>query len=209
MQECSVEGCCCEIFTRGVCKKHYRLMRMSGEIKRTRYDKNEVINCGDHAVVYLYDVFGNKKAETKISVEDIDIVSKLKWGMTGAGYAHGSLLNGKKILLHRYILETGNEVDHINGDKLDNRRSNLREATSSQNKMNKGSQSNNNTGYKGIRRNGKGYCAKINANGENFYLGQFKNKEDAARAYDAAAKVIFGEFAVLNFTEAEVEIVKA
>ena len=195
---CSVSGCSNRVFARNTCRKHYEEMRKSGEIKRTKYDKNEIEIQEGHAVVSLYDKFGAKVAEAKISIEDIDEVSCIKWSRTGAGYVHGTI-EKKKTLLHRFLFRTNDEVDHINGDRLDNRRSNLRASSSSQNKMNKGRQCNNSSGYKGITRTGSGYCASISVGKERIYLGHYKCKEDAAAAYDSAAKVHFGEFARLNF----------
>lgn len=97
-------------------------------------------------------------------------------------------------LMHQFI--TGwDYVDHVNGDGLDNRRSNLRPATARQNQGNVGLRRDNKTGYKGVKHHRGRYradCAKQ-------YLGIFPTAEAAARAYDEAAVVAFGEFARLNF----------
>ncbi len=95
----------------------------------------------------------------------------------------------------------GREIDHINGDKLDNRKVNLRICTSSQNAMNRKSLGNR-FGYKGIvnYRNGK-YQAMIWDGKHNLNLGMFTTKEDAAKAYDNAAVEIHGIYARLNFPE--------
>lgn len=108
------------------------------------------------------------------------------------------------IRLHRVILDAPHDkhVDHIDGDGLNNQKSNLRLCTVSQNQMNRGIQRNNTSGYKGVfdaasKRNP--WLAQIRQGRKQFYLGRFKTKTDAARAYDEAAKRLFGEFAVLNF----------
>jgi len=123
---------------------------------------------------------------------------------TWYAYRSERLPNGKKISvgMHRVIL--GNpaaHVDHRNGDGLDNQEHNLRQATKAQNGMNRGPQSNNTSGFKGASRNKKGqnWGARIKRFGKYELLGYYDTKEEAARAYDAAAREAFGEFAWLNF----------
>lgn len=101
--------------------------------------------------------------------------------------------------MHRLIMNApkGRHVDHINGNGLDNRRSNLRLATSSQNQMNRGAPKNNTTGYKGVHRSqtkGK-WIAVIKARSKPHYLGTFKTPQSASEAYNRAAKELHGEFA--------------
>lgn len=110
---------------------------------------------------------------------------------------------GQRVMfLHNFILPPppNLEVDHIDGDGLNNRRDNLRLATHSQNRQNSKLQSNNTSGYKGVdwyKRDGK-WRAKIMVGGRRKTLGVFNTKEEAAAAYDAAAIKHFGEFARLN-----------
>lgn len=95
------------------------------------------------------------------------------------------------------------ETDHANGDGLDNRRANLRPATRSQNNANKQRHKNNTSGYKGVswRKRTRQWQAYIGAGkgGKMIHLGYFTTAEAAARAYDAAAIVAWGEFARPNF----------
>jgi len=88
-------------------------------------------------------------------------------------------------------------IDHINGDTLDNRLSNLREATHQQNLFNRGANKNNTTGYKGVRktRSGQKYWAEIKIDRKSKYLGVFDSAELAHQAYCAAAAHLHGEFA--------------
>lgn len=97
-------------------------------------------------------------------------------------------------------------VDHISGDRLDNRVENLRWCSSSQNSHNsKKTRAGKSTcDYKGVylqkKRWGEYWTAQISCDGQHYYLGNsHKTAEDAARAYDAKAKELFGEFAKLNF----------
>lgn len=110
------------------------------------------------------------------------------------------VVNGVRVFMHRVIAQTpsGLFTDHINGNGLDNRRSNLRTCTLSQNQCNKcvGRGSNR---YRGVRRAGPNrFSAVIQKNGRSKYLGSFLTETDAARAYNAAAIELHGEFATLN-----------
>lgn len=108
------------------------------------------------------------------------------------------------ILIHRFILNLkkgdGQQVDHINGNGLDNRLVNLRICTHQQNQCNSGLQKNNTSGYKGVhwRKDcSKWYCC-IYLNGKPIYLGRFECKIEAAKVYNEAAVKYYGEFARLN-----------
>lgn len=110
----------------------------------------------------------------------------------------------KKIFLHRLIMDVDNlkcQIDHINGNTLDNRKCNLRICNNSENQMNRKTNKNNTSGFKGVySNNSKKYPWKavIGANSKRIYLGQFKIKEDAATAYNEAAVKLHGFFAKLN-----------
>lgn len=125
-----------------------------------------------------------------------------KWGKVYAVRAV-QLPNGKQRIeyMHRVILDAqpGVQVDHIDGDGLNNSRSNLRGATASQNMANRGATKHNKSGYKGVTAWRNRWRAKVKAAGQIFYLGLFDTKEDAALAYDAKALALFGAFARLNF----------
>jgi hypothetical protein len=112
--------------------------------------------------------------------------------------------DGVKTTIKMHALITGQSgTDHINGNGLDNRRSNLRVATVAQNLWNQGLRVDNTSGYKGVYPTGRRWRSKIVVAGKRFELGVFDDPADAARAYDQAAREHFGEFAWLNFREKE------
>lgn len=143
--------------------------------------------------------------------EDFEWLSKFKWqarhdGCSGLSryasrghYEHGRQIT---ILMHREIMKVpaGIQVDHINNNGFDNRRSNLRAATQSQNRANAPKYRTGNP-FKGVRRHGNKWRSIIKKNGIDIRLGDFVNPVDAAKAYDAKAKEIFGAFALTNFRE--------
>lgn len=143
--------------------------------------------------------------EAIISSDDIPIIKGRPWRMmtTPSGHAYAYAGNGKKqVLMHRLLLSAGPgfQVDHINGDGIDNRRSNIRIATPTLNQANRAVERRNKIGLKGVsmRAHSKGakpYRAVITPNGKKIYLGSFSTKEEAAAAYAGAAKALWGDFA--------------
>lgn len=144
---------------------------------------------------------------TIIDDEDADL-SRIQWGTLGKTrvYARKGVWSNKKVIdffLHRIIAERvfdriiskGEEVDHINGDTLDNRRINLRIVTRAQNMWNRKLNKNNKSGYKGVSKDGNLWRAAIQKNKQRITLGWFKTPKEAHEAYCKAAAELFGEFA--------------
>lgn len=137
-------------------------------------------------------------------IDDVDFenVSKFKWHcFSQKGYVgrDSSRTEGKKkILLHRFIMNPPEsmEVDHINGDVLDNRRCNLRICTHMQNCSNHKGYSNHKGVYKIKNRPlKKPYIAQIMVNGKHIHVGYFKSLEEAVVARNYTARKLLGDFA--------------
>ncbi len=112
-----------------------------------------------------------------------------------------------RTFMHRLILQLTDPkqiCDHKNGDGLDNRRSNLRVCSWSQNLANRKKTLKNKTGFKGVHQPSVQipvWVAQIRCMYRVYYLGRFRSPEDAARAYDKAALFFFGDFANINFPQ--------
>jgi len=149
--------------------------------------------------------------------EDFDRLNKYKWyfhkdnkDRDGGGYAHRAVRfcykkqRQRPMPMHREILgltlKHYKTVDHINHNKLDNRKCNLRLCTKRQNSFNRTKHITSKSKYKGIYWNKlvNKWRVSISYNGDYFYLGYFKDEIDAARAYNKKAEELFGEFASLN-----------
>ena len=169
----------------------------------------------------------SKKHGTHITIvdkEDWERLKEYRWALdvqAHAIYAHTNIPhpdggwyyppNGKRrrrsltVRMHRLITNApkGMVADHINHNGLDNRKSNLRVCTNAENMRNQHSQKGGTSIYKGVcwhKASGKWY-AQIKFKGKTIHIGLFTDKEEAARAYDAKAKELFGEYAYLNFPD--------
>jgi hypothetical protein len=159
---------------------------------------------GDTVLVKL-----SKGKMAVIDAIDAERVLTRRWSATqtcppnGPWYAL-SLIDGRFVYLHRYLLcikDPTIEVDHIDGDGLNCRRSNMRLVNSQQNKWNVGLLSTNRSGYKGVyfRRDTGKWAATFSDNNRNSTLGSFNTAEEAAIAYDTHVRGIAGEHGRYNF----------
>lgn len=175
---------------------------------KTPVDRRPVTcECGNHAWIKL-----TKGYCALISAEDTDLLAQNTWtAFCGAG---GKVYAARKawvagtgkadtVLLHRVVAAppAGMVVDHINRDTLDNRRLNLRTCLQAQNTKSRiGSRRSGSSSFKGVcfdKQTGR-WRASIAPNRTTINIGRFDTQEDAARAYDKAALLHFGEFALTN-----------
>jgi hypothetical protein len=137
-----------------------------------------------------------------IDDEDAELVLRWKWHLGTWGYVTRTILRGEKMLLHRLLLSPpdGFQVDHINNDKLDNRRHNLRVCTAAENQRNRGALRGSLSKYKGVvfhYATGR-WQAQISVDRRHIYLGLFDCEHEAATAVNVAVLKYHGEFAWLN-----------
>lgn len=145
---------------------------------------------------------------------DDPVISRFRWYLVQVGpskkrYVH-TYLNGHSLSMHRLILANscqGREIDHINGDGLDNRRDNLRICTRAENVQNSSGHRRRKCLYKGVsqvkritgRKGGRQWEARICVDGKQRVIGLFHDALEAAKAYDIWARLLHGRFARLNF----------
>lgn len=154
--------------------------------------------------------YGHLWSRVLVDPCDLWLLTAYAWGIhmrRDTPYVVGSdRINGRVIhrSFHRMIMNasSGMQVDHINGDTLDNRRCNLRLCTCAENAQNRKLQGGS-SNFKGVHwyRRDKKWYAQIRVNKGLIHLGYFDDEEGAAFAYDVAARILFGEFARLNFQE--------
>src|SRR5690554_1628702 len=144
--------------------------------------------------------------------EDLyEFLNKWNWIESSFGYAirfetiPNSGSKQKRIWMHRVIVDTPEHLitDHINGNKLDNRKENLRIVTHTENGANRKKKYNSKSKYKGVSlcsnpNRKKKWRARITVNGKLKFLGNFYTEDEAAKAYNDAALKHFGEYARLN-----------
>lgn len=149
--------------------------------------------------------------------EDYEYLSQWKWcynngyasrGLTAAEKRELGVTSGR-VLMHREIMgqPNGMMIDHIDGNGINNQRSNLRICSNKENAKNQRMQRNNTSGFKGVSwiKRDKKWRAVIYYNGKLRILGTFQIKEEAADAYDRAACELYGNYALPNFILAERE----
>ena len=143
-----------------------------------------------------------KGSFTLVDDEDYEYLSQWKWQLSTSGMASRHKYPSGVYWMHRVIMNCpdGKEVDHINGNPLDNRKENLRICSHAENMRNSSIQKNNTSGYKGVYWNNerKKWQAQISIKNKVVPLGRFDDIKDAARAYNEAAKENYGVFARLN-----------
>lgn len=148
--------------------------------------------------------------QSLIIVDDdmLELVKTFKWRKTVKGYVIGRV-DGTSTSLHRFILGIAPldpiQVDHINGNRSDCRRANLRCCSSGQNAANRRKINGTSSQFKGVTYKRGRWEAQIKTNRKTLYLGRYVNELEAARAYDEKARELFGEFSWTNSDIARME----
>jgi hypothetical protein len=140
--------------------------------------------------------------DAMVDDSDFDRVNALRWYLKSPGYAarasRDELGIQRTLFMHRFVMGFGPgdpDLDHINGNKLDNRRENLRECDDAQNQWNTGKSIRNTSGYRGVTRGwGNHWSAHIRCREVLFNLGSYASAELAAAAYEGASRVLRGGF---------------
>ncbi len=138
---------------------------------------------------------------------EFEELNRYSWYLSKKGYVatnvRGSLTRQRTVYMHRLVFAAFecDEIDHIDGDPLNNQLDNLRIVTHQQNTFNQKKKAGTVSKYKGVTwcKRSQKWLAQIGKNGRNNFLGYFTKEEDAAEAYDRASRKFFGEFARPNF----------
>ena len=166
------------------------------------YDYVQIELIGNHA---KDTVEGNMILVSKCDIQDVVV---FKWYLNSNGYpaTYGSYDNvikySRPVTLHRIMfgkLNQGYVVDHINRNRLDNRRENLRICTSLQNSYNKSKPKNSICKYKGVSKTGSTFKASVTMNGLKHEIKNIPTEKQAAEIYDMMAEELFGQYAAKNF----------
>lgn len=195
--KCIIEGCNnTNIKAKELCEKHYTQLWRHGKIlERTSRDLNEIIVYENYAEIILYNKEYEEYKRTLIDVEDINKCKKYKWSFNGN---YVSSRNGN-LLLHRYIMNCNDEkyIDHINKNKLDNRKCNLRICTNQENSFNKNINLRTKSGLMGVfwSNRYKKWEIQISIDGKNIYITRTKNINEAIAIRLKAEDIVFKEFA--------------
>ena len=197
-------------FCSQTCQSRYSIPRKTAfNAANARARRPAVIQPATHRLIPL-----TRGAVVKVDTEDFDYLSQFNWSYTDAGYARRTIkIDGKKTneRLHRVVaarisgkpIPAEVQIDHINGNRLDCRRINLRQATPQQNSRN--SSRRNSLGYTGVAKNHKRFLAHISYMKSRVYVGTFDTPQEAAYMRDCYAIALHGDFARLNFTYEEIE----
>lgn len=170
---------------------------LSSELSRKRLKKYNTYDLsGEYGIGYT-----NKGEEFYFDLEDYDKIKDYYWYKNDQGYCL-AYTKDKTIRMHK-ILIGGEFIDHINHNVSDNRKTNLRSVTKSQNSMNNKLRQDNTSGVTGVywHKQTNKWCAYIDVASKRIYLGEFDNFEDAVKARKEAEEKYFGEYSYNNSME--------
>lgn len=170
---------------------------------------------GDYAVIWIPRMWNWRpaygyKSIVLLDADDVERVKRMYWNLHATGYVSScSDWRRGTVFLHRYIMglkkRDNRVVDHINRDRADCRKSNLRICTQSENTRNRGPSDDSATGYNGVTHDSENACwhAKLGFMNQKFSLGHFSDIEEAILARDIAARIADPEFIPQNFPSIE------
>ncbi len=213
---CKIENCTNKLsldkngkryLTKGYCKSHYSALRKYGNPCYSYYKTRPHIDCGDHIKIPT-----QRQGIYLILDKDFIYVDDRLWAVDSLGYPVSNKLRAHTMVMGKQ--PKGLDIDHINGDKLDNRRTNLRVITHAQNSVNTKLYKTNTSGFRGVWVDKKGrepkyiaqYSRYIEGKKKTFIIGSYTTAEEAGRARDKVAKEVYGYTASLNFPS---DIIKA
>lgn len=189
--------------SKGLCSKHYMQLKRYGKFlddnPRTKFDPNEIIIYDNYAEIVIYDKNCLEIAKTKIDIEDVERVKNLMWCNNGDGYIISNK-NSKhsKFYLHRFIMKYDGEnfIDHINHNKLDNRKCNLRIVNPQQNMMNRIAIKPTSSGIVGVNyvKKTKKWKSVIMLNRKTIFLGYYDDINEAIKARKEAEVKYFNDY---------------
>ncbi len=200
---CKVQKCLIHIKALGYCCKHYQQIRRVGKIlNRTKFDPNQFTFTNNTCLIRLSDNKGDFIGTAIVDAKYYLKIKNYKWHLSADGYAVTTMARANNLTYRLHWVSTGKpakgkSIDHINGNKLDNRKVNLRRCSISENSFNRGASVNNKYGYKNIYRHKTRDCwiVELCKEGKRRYCKGFKTIKDAIEARNYYAKKIQGEFA--------------
>jgi len=201
---CKVDGCNNIIIANDFCNRHYVQMRTHGYIKaRDIQTPNEFIIEGDICRIKLYNMKCEEVGEAIIDAEDYGKCKGKKWRKNAEDYVTSDIpIDGifTRTFLHHLILGKKAEIDHKDGNGLNNKKDNLRFCTHMENAQNRKLNLNNKSGYKGVfwRKEKEMWMVYITYNRKRKFLGYFDDIVEAAKSYNKAAIKYHKNFARLN-----------
>ena len=186
-----------------LCSKHGQQFKKHGKVfDRTVFDRNEYIFEKRVCKIIITDRNMNYKCTEIIDRSNYSKVKNYKWNTNKNNTVTSGAGKDQKTLYHLIMgkPEKGYDIDHRNGDTLDNRKTNLRLCTHEENTCNSLMRSLNTSGFKGVsfRKDKNCYRGYIQHKGKLFHLGSYKTAKEAALVYDEAAIKYFGDFAKTN-----------
>lgn len=196
-----------------LCSKHMHQLVKYGKfldsIQRTNADLNDYIIKDNEAIINIYNRKNIKVGEFTIDLEDLNLIKDKKWRSSHNYIVTGNCTESNPtIFLSRLLLGiTDNNlvVDHIDGNPMNNKKSNLRVCTQTENTTNKSFMSNNTSGFIGVsidnRYNKEYYCPEIRKDNKRFHIGRYKTLSEAVYARYIGEEILFGEYRNKNKDE--------